>query len=80
MSVQYFIWSGKELLGSVHEINLTTALQKAKLIARFYDKKHYTVSTSAILHEQVFASGTTVSTAKRPDSSFLQMAAILIGK
>ncbi len=41
--IKYFIWSGNELLGTVDELNLRTALQKAELIAKYNGKSSWTV-------------------------------------
>jgi hypothetical protein len=61
MQVTYYIWSENEYLGSVKELNYKTALQKAKLVARFNGKATYELTTSYILGSHRINLGSTKS-------------------
>lgn len=73
--ITYYIWSGTELLGTVKELNKSTALQKAKLIAKFSGKATYSLSTSYIHDSLVFSVGYGIAQPKV--SPFKQMFDIL---
>lgn len=75
--VKYYIWSNQEFLGSVRELNYSTALQKAKLIARLHGKSTYAVSTSSIPNDRLIALGSTAHKKEYKLSNLEQIAKIL---
>lgn len=77
-NIQYYVWSDtNELLGTLNELNFKTALQKAKLIARFNGVKHYTLSTTYILHSQVIAAGNSEPIVIGPQSNLMKILTLL---
>ena len=59
MQNKFYVWSEGIYLGSVRELNPKTAVQKAKLIARYNRKASFQVSTSSVPGLAVFATGLT---------------------
>ncbi len=67
--IKYYVWANEELLGTLEEINKSTALQKAKLISTFYKKNDWMVTLSDQLHEGVVAAGKVYQMPERIRSS-----------
>jgi hypothetical protein len=62
----YYIWSSDELLGFVKELNYKTALQKAKLIARYSGKTSFYVTLTLTPNKHLIAAGSVARISNAP--------------
>jgi hypothetical protein len=70
----FYIWSGQDLLGSVSEVNFSTAKQKALILARLLRREAWALSTSAVYGRFVIVSGSVASRNHSESSKFMQIA------
>lgn len=77
MRITYYIWANNELLGSVSEINLRTAMQKASIIARYSGVKKFELSTSCNPSPLIISGGKMAEVNNKPSSKWQTISNLL---
>lgn len=79
MKITYYIWSNNELLGSVNELNLKSAMQKAAIVARYSGAKKFELTTTCTPSNVILTTGRIAEINRNPVSKWQNISKILSG-